>query len=146
MATMSQAIKEAFGESGGVLSREAIKQSVESRYPGKWQPTTLSAHLYACAINNPKAYVHHPHAERFLYKLADGTTAAAVSRDARRAGRGPPAARRRRFVGAMANRKLAPPLVLLSDRLMVGHQPSVEYSSMWHVEMPGVKPWNYLTF
>ena len=73
MATMSQAIKEAFGESGGVLSREAIKQSVESRYPGKWQPTTLSAHLYACAINNPKAYVHHPHAERFLYKLADGT-------------------------------------------------------------------------
>ena len=32
MATMSQAIKEAFGESGGALSREAIKQFVESRY------------------------------------------------------------------------------------------------------------------
>ena len=73
MATMSQAIKEAFGESGGALSREAIKQFVESRYPGKWQPGTLSAHLYACAINNPKAYVHHPNAERFLYKLAHGT-------------------------------------------------------------------------
>ena len=57
MMTMSQAIKEAFGESGGALSKEAIKQSVESRYPWKWQPTTLSAHLYACAINNPKAYV-----------------------------------------------------------------------------------------
>ena len=71
MATMSQAIKEAFGESGGVLSREAIKQSVESRYPGKWRPATLSAHLYACAINNPKAYVHHPNSERFLYKHAD---------------------------------------------------------------------------
>ena len=70
--TMSQAIKEAFGESGGALSKEAIKQSVESRYPGKWQPTTLTAHLYACAINNPKAYVHHPHSERFLYKHADG--------------------------------------------------------------------------
>ena len=68
--TMSQAIKEAFGESGGALSKEAIKQSVESCYPGKWQPTTLSAHLYACAINNPKAYVHHPHSERFLYKHA----------------------------------------------------------------------------
>ena len=39
MMTMSQAIKEAFGESGGALSKEAIKQSVESRYPGKWQPT-----------------------------------------------------------------------------------------------------------
>ena len=73
MATMFQAIKEAFGESGGALSREAIKQSVESRYPGQWQPTTLSVHLYACAINNPKAYVHHPHSERFLYKHADGT-------------------------------------------------------------------------
>ncbi len=73
MATMSQAIREAFGEGGGALTREAIKQSVESRYPGKWQPATLSAHLYACAINNPKAYVHHPHSERFLYKLADGT-------------------------------------------------------------------------
>ena len=73
MATMSQAIKEAFRESGGALSREAIKQSVESRYPGEWQPATLRAHLYARAINNPKAYVHHPNSERFLYKLADGT-------------------------------------------------------------------------
>ena len=70
---MSQAIKAAFGESGGALTREAIKQSLESRYPGQWRPTTLNAHLYACAINNPKAYVHHPYAERFLYKLADGT-------------------------------------------------------------------------
>ena len=74
--TMTQAIKEAFGESGGdgdVLSKEAIRQFVESHYPEKWQPATLSAHLYACAINNPKAYVHHPHAERFLYKLDGGT-------------------------------------------------------------------------
>ena len=73
MVTMSQAIKDAFGKSGGALSREAIRQSVESRYPGKWQPATFNAHLYACAINNPKAYLHHPHAERFLYKHADGT-------------------------------------------------------------------------
>ena len=73
MVTMSQAIKEAFGESGGALSREAIKQSVESRYPGKWQPTNLRTELYACAINNPKAYVHHPYSERFLYRHADGT-------------------------------------------------------------------------
>ena len=35
MVTMSQAVKEAFGESGGALSREAIKQSVESPLPGK---------------------------------------------------------------------------------------------------------------
>ena len=38
-----------------------------------WQPATLRAHLYARAINNPLAYVHHPNSERFLYKLADGT-------------------------------------------------------------------------
>ena len=73
MATMSQALKEAIEEGAGPLSRDAIRQSVESRYPGKWQPGTLSAHLYACAINNPKAYVHHPSAERFLYRRADGT-------------------------------------------------------------------------
>lgn len=73
MTTMSQAIKEAVEEGAGPLSREAIRQSVESRYPGEWQPGTLTAHLYACAINNPKAYVHHPSSERFLYKRADGT-------------------------------------------------------------------------
>ena len=73
MATMSQALKEAFEEDTGPLSRDAIRQSVESRYPGKWQPGTFGAHLYACAINNPKAYVHHPSAERFLYRRADGT-------------------------------------------------------------------------
>ena len=33
----------------------------------------MTAHLYACAINNPKAYIHHPHADRFLYKNAAGT-------------------------------------------------------------------------
>ena len=73
MATMAQAIKEALAESGGALSREAIKRFVESRYPGKWQPTTLRAHLYGRVINNPKAYVHHPHSDRFLYKRGDGT-------------------------------------------------------------------------
>ena len=73
MATMAQAIEEAFRESGGALSKEAIKQSVESRYPRKWRATTLSAHLYACAINNPRAYVHHPSSRRFLYKRTDGT-------------------------------------------------------------------------
>ena len=38
-----------------------MKQYVEFRYQGKWQPTTLTAHLYSCAINNPKAHAHHPH-------------------------------------------------------------------------------------
>ena len=73
MATMAQAIKEALEDGNGALSREAIRQFVESRYPGEWQPATLNAHLYARAINNPKAYVHHPYGQRFLYRRADGT-------------------------------------------------------------------------
>ena len=73
MATMKQAIKEAFEQSEGALSKEVIRQFVDERYPGIWQPATLTAHLYACAINNPKSYIHHPHAKRFLYKNADGT-------------------------------------------------------------------------
>ena len=71
MTTKSQAVKEAFGESGGALSREAIKQSVESRYPGQWKGVTL--HLYARTINNPKVYFSFPNKERYLYKRADGT-------------------------------------------------------------------------
>ena len=55
------------------LAREVIRQFVDERYPGICQPSTLTAHLYACAINNPKAYIHHPHADRFLYKNAAGT-------------------------------------------------------------------------
>ena len=62
MATMKQAIKEAFEQSEGALSKEVIRQFVDERYPGIWQPSTLTAHLYACAINNPKSYIHHPHA------------------------------------------------------------------------------------
>ena len=55
------------------MSKEVIRQFVDERYPGIWQPSTLTAHLYVCAINNPKSYIHHPHAKRFLYKNADGT-------------------------------------------------------------------------
>ena len=73
MATMKQAIKEAFEQSESALSKEVIRQFVDERYPGIWQPSTLTVHLYACAINNPKSYIHHPHAKRFLYKNADGT-------------------------------------------------------------------------
>ena len=74
MATMKQAIKEAFEQSEGALSKEVIRQFVDERYPGIWQPSTLTAHLYACAINNPKSYIHHPHAKRFpLQETPTGT-------------------------------------------------------------------------
>lgn len=73
MPTMYEAIREAFSEHSGALSREDIRKFVYDRYAGVWQPSTLTAHLYACAINNPKAYIHHPNSERFLYKRVDGT-------------------------------------------------------------------------
>ena len=73
MATMHKAIKEALEQSEGALSKEAIRQFVDERHPGVWQPSTLTTDLYACAINNPKSYIHHPYAKRFLYRCADGT-------------------------------------------------------------------------
>ena len=36
MATMKQAIKEAFEQSEGALSKEVIRQLVDERYPGIW--------------------------------------------------------------------------------------------------------------
>lgn len=73
MPTLYEAIKEAVEQSGGKSSREDIRRYVDRTYPGKWQPSALTAHLYACAINNPKAYIHHPHAKRILFRCADGS-------------------------------------------------------------------------
>ena len=50
-----------------------IRQFVDERYPGIWQPSTLTTHLYGA--RSKKSYIHHPHAKRFLYKNADGTFA-----------------------------------------------------------------------
>ena len=68
MTTMAQAIKTFLEARGAPASSQEIRRHIEAEYAGQWQPRTLQAHLYACAVNNPKAYVHHPFAERFLYK------------------------------------------------------------------------------
>lgn len=73
MATMAQAIQSIAERAGRRLSSEEIKGEVEAAYPGKWKPATLQAHLYACSVNNPKGYIHHPYASKFLYKNTDGT-------------------------------------------------------------------------
>jgi RecB family endonuclease NucS len=72
MTTMASAIRH-FVESSpaGVTSRE-IRDHINSTYPEKWTPGTLTAHLYGCAINQPKAYLHHKSADKFLYKSEDG--------------------------------------------------------------------------
>jgi RecB family endonuclease NucS len=72
MTTMAIAIRD-FVESSpsGATSRE-IRNHINSAYPGKWTPGTLTAHLYGCAVNQPRAYLHHKSAEKFLYKAEDG--------------------------------------------------------------------------
>ena len=72
MATMSQAIGEAFDESGGALSRGAIKQSVESRYPGKWQPAHAQCSPLRVRYQQPEGVRSSPPPRRFLYRRADG--------------------------------------------------------------------------
>jgi hypothetical protein len=72
MTTMAQAIRSYVASSGGNVSAEQIKRHINTQFPGQWKAATLQAHLYACVVNNPKAYIHHPSAERFLYRNADG--------------------------------------------------------------------------
>ncbi len=71
--TLAEAIKQYMQETAGPVTSDMVKRAVEERYPGQWKVSSVQAHLYACQINNPKAYIHHPSAERFLYKNSDGT-------------------------------------------------------------------------
>ena len=71
MPTMAQAIK-SYVQQVGKATADQIKKHVASTYPDQWKASTLQAHLYACVVNNPKAYIHHPSAEKFLYKHANG--------------------------------------------------------------------------
>ena len=73
MTTMAHAIKQYVQSDGGKVTAEQIKQAINATHPGQWKASTLQAHLYACAANNPKAYIHHPSTEKFLYRNTDGT-------------------------------------------------------------------------
>ena len=70
---MAQAIKSFLSSAGGKVTAEQIKKAINTQYPGQWKASTLQAHLYACIANNPKAYIHHPSAQKFLYRNSDGT-------------------------------------------------------------------------
>jgi RecB family endonuclease NucS len=70
---MADAIRDALNAAGRRLSRHEIKDYIESHHANEWEPSTLTAHLYACAINNPKAYIHHKNAPRFLFRKPDDT-------------------------------------------------------------------------
>lgn len=70
---MAEAIRKILERSNGKVTSEEVKQAINAEYPGQWRPTTLQAHLYACAVNNPKAYIHHSSTAKFLYKNSDGS-------------------------------------------------------------------------
>jgi RecB family endonuclease NucS len=70
---MAQAIREFVESTGGKVTADQIKRAINAKYPGQWKPTTLQVHLYACVANNPKAYIHHPSAQKFLYRNAEGS-------------------------------------------------------------------------
>jgi RecB family endonuclease NucS len=72
MSTMAEAVRN-YIESVSQATADDIKRAINSKYPNQWKPSTLQAHLYACAVNNPKAYIHHPFTAKFLYKNSDGT-------------------------------------------------------------------------
>jgi endonuclease len=73
MTTMAQAIRAYVQSTGGTVTADQVKRYINVEFPGKWKASTLQAHLYACVVNNPKAHIHHPSAEKFLYRNADGT-------------------------------------------------------------------------
>lgn len=73
MTTLANAIQAHLDSAGGRVTSEQIKQAINTKYPEQWKAATISAHLYACVANNPKAYIHHPWARKFLYRNADGT-------------------------------------------------------------------------
>lgn len=73
MPTLYEAIREAIEHIGGRVRREDIKFYINKNYPDQWQSTALTAHLYGCAVNNPKAYIHHPHVKKILFKHDDGS-------------------------------------------------------------------------
>jgi len=72
MTTMAGAIRQFVKSSPTGVTSRAIRDHINANYPDKWTPGTLTAHLYGCAVNQPKAYLHHKSAEKFLYRADDG--------------------------------------------------------------------------
>lgn len=72
MTTMAQAVRDFVSAADSPVSADQVRAHINATYPGKWQPSTLTAHMYACSVNRPRAYLHHPSAERFLYRNDNG--------------------------------------------------------------------------
>lgn len=73
MTTLAQAVQKYVGSAKRSVTAEEIKKAINRNYPGQWKASSLQSHLYACVVNQPKAYIHHPFAEKMLYRNSDGT-------------------------------------------------------------------------
>jgi endonuclease len=73
LSTLAEVVKAFATEAKGKFTTDQLRQFLRANYPDKWKDSSLQAHMYACSANNPKAYTHHPYAEKFLYRHADGT-------------------------------------------------------------------------
>lgn len=69
--TLTRAIKLYLATTEGATAT-SIKEEIMTRYPRRWKAAAVQVHLYACAVNKPKAYLHHPTKEKFLYQTAEG--------------------------------------------------------------------------
>ena len=69
--TLTRAIKLFLATTEGATSAD-IKEEIITRYPKRWKAAAVQAHIYACAVNNPKVYLHHPTREKFLYRTPEG--------------------------------------------------------------------------
>jgi len=71
--SMPEALREAVEKIGGNVSRDAIREYIHTHYPNQWKSSTFNTLIYACTVNNPKAYTHHPYIKKFLFKHPDGS-------------------------------------------------------------------------
>jgi endonuclease len=71
--TMGTAIREYVQSVGGKVTSDQIKKAVFAKYPDNWKESTFGAYMYAVAVNNPKAYIHHSFTEKFLFRNPDST-------------------------------------------------------------------------
>ncbi|OLS62759.1 endonuclease NucS domain-containing protein [Pseudomonas putida] len=72
MTTLAQALRSYIEQAPDGATRQEMRDYIEREFPLKWKPGAVSAHFYACTVNNPKAYIHHKFADRFFYKSEDG--------------------------------------------------------------------------
>jgi Endonuclease NucS C-terminal domain len=70
-SSLAEGLRECFDSLGGARSKAEIATWIQQQYPNRWKPATLTAHLYGCCVNNPKAVEHHPSFPRFLFSLGN---------------------------------------------------------------------------